>query len=51
MQSPWQEARKRQIATMRLTCKILANIIGRVTPEQARDLRDGADGWSIIEIL
>ena len=51
MQTSWQETRKRQIATMRLSCKTLANIIGPVSPEQARDLRDGADGWSIIEIL
>ncbi len=47
----WQQARERQIASMRLTCKILGNILRPLSDEGARSLRDGADGWSIIEIV
>ena len=47
----WQQARERQIAAMRLTCEILGHILRNVTAEQARALRDGPDGWSIVEIV
>ena len=46
----WRQARERQIAAMRLTCQILTHILKNVSAEKARDLRDGAAGWSIIEI-
>ena len=47
----WGQARERQIASMRLTCKILRHILRSVSAEDARELRDGADGWSIVEIV
>lgn len=47
----WTHVRERQIAAMRLTGEILGRILRNVSPEDARSLRDGADGWSIIEIL
>ncbi len=50
-QTTWQEARERQISMMRLTCEMLGHILQGVTDEGARTLRDGDEGWSIIEIL
>ncbi|MDE2776280.1 MAG: DinB family protein [Chloroflexota bacterium] len=47
----WGQARARQIASMRLTCEILGHILRNVSAEDARALRDGPDGWSIIEIV
>ncbi len=44
-------ARERQIAAMRLTCDILGNIVSALPDQRARSLRDGADGWSITEIV
>ena len=46
-----QQVRERHIGTMRLTCRILDNILAEVTEAQAHDLRDGPDGWSIVEIV
>ncbi len=51
MQTTWRQVRERQIGAMRLSCKILGHILRDVSDEQARALRDGADGWSIIEIV
>ena len=47
----WQQARERQIAAMRLTCKILGHILRDITDERARALRDGPAGWSVMEIV
>ena len=47
----WGQARERQIASMRLTCEILGHILRNVSAEDARAMRDGPDGWSIIEIV
>lgn len=47
----WEQARRRQIAAMRLTCKLLGHILADVSDERAREQRDGADGWSITEIV
>ena len=47
----WEQARERQIAAMRLTCEILGHILRNVSAEEARVLRDGPDGWSIVEIV
>jgi len=45
-----RQVRKSQIKSMRMTCEILGHILRNVSDERARSLRDGADGWSIIEI-
>ena len=47
----WPQMRERQIASMRLTCEILGHILRKLSAEDARALRDGPDGWSIIEIV
>ncbi len=47
----WGQARERQISAMRLTCEILGHILHNVSDDQARALRDGPDGWSVIEVL
>ena len=47
----WEQVRERQIAAMRLTCQTLGHIIAAVPDERARSLRDGADGWSVVEIV
>jgi len=47
----WGQARERQISAMRLTCEILGHILRNVSDDQARELRDGPDGWSVIEVL
>ena len=46
-----EDVRQRQIDMMRLTCDTLGHILSNVSVDQARELRDGADGWSIIEIV
>ena len=46
-----EEVRKRQIAMMRLSCDTLGHVIAGLSAEQARSLRDGDDGWSIVEIV
>lgn len=47
----WRSVRARQVISMRLTLKSLGHIVARLSDEQARSLRDGADGWSIMEIV
>jgi hypothetical protein len=47
----WQQARERQITAMRLTCEILGHILRNISNDKARDMRDGPDGWSVIEIV
>ncbi len=49
--SELDKARRRQVAAMGMTCKILGHILDNVSEQQAHDLRDGADGWSIVEIV
>jgi len=50
-QIAWQQVQKRQVFAMRLSCKIVGNLLERVSAEDARRLRDGPDGWSIVEIV
>ncbi len=45
------QVRERQITAMRLSLDILEHILKGVPAEKARRLRDGDDGWSVIEIL
>lgn len=47
----WSQARERQISSMRLGCEILGHILQNISADDARDLRDGSEGWSIIEIV
>ena len=47
----WQQVRERQISAMRLTGEILGHTLFNVSAERGRALRDGPDGWSIVEIV
>lgn len=47
----WRAVRARQVISMRLTLKTLGHIVASLADEKARSLRDGADGWSIMEIV
>lgn len=47
----WRAVRARQVLSMRLTLKSLGHIVAKIDDETARSLRDGADGWSIMEIV
>ncbi len=51
LRTTWPQVRERQLAMMRLTCDSLGHILRGVSADEARALRDGDDGWSIIEIL
>lgn len=45
------QVRRRHIVQMRLTCDILGHILKNVSEKQAHELRDGPQGWSIVEIV
>lgn len=46
-----QDIRQRHIQLMTLTADILSHILKNVSMEQATSLRDGPEGWTILEIL
>ncbi len=46
-----QQVQERHIGAIRLTCKVLDHILQGMSEEQAHDLPDGPDGWSIVEIV
>ena len=46
-----KQARQRHLWQVRMTCEILGHILQNVSEAQARELRDGPDGWSIVEIV
>ena len=51
MQTNWRQVRERHIGAMRLSCEVLGHILQGVADAQARALRDGPEGWSVIEIV
>jgi len=45
------QIQKRAVWHMWTTCEILGHILKNISEEQAHDLHDGPEGWSIIEIV
>ena len=45
------QVRKRQLRAMRLSCQVLGHIVGSISEADAHEKRDGAEGWSIVEIV
>ena len=39
------------IASLKKSHRVLGMVIANVTQEQAQHMRDGADGWSVLEIM
>lgn len=51
MQTSWQQVRERHVGAMQVSCDIIGHILRGLSNERARALRDGANGWSILEIV
>lgn len=45
------QIRKRHVWQMETTCEILGHILKNISEDQAHDLHDGPEGWSIIEVV
>lgn len=45
------QVRKRAVKQMQLSCEILGHILKNISKDQAHDLHDGPEGWSIIEVV
>ncbi len=45
------QVRVRNISQMQKTCLILEHVLKNLSEDQAHDLNDGPEGWSIIEIV
>lgn len=45
------QVRERHIAAMRLSLAVLEHTLAGISDDEARRLRDGVDGWSIMEIV
>lgn len=46
-----EQVRIRHIGLMQKTCLILEHVLKNISEDQAHDLNDGPEGWSIIEIV
>lgn len=45
------EIRRRQMGAMQKMADIMGNVLKNVTEEQAKTLRDGLEGWTVLEVL
>ena len=45
------QVRVRHIYQMKTTCLILEHVLKNISEDQAHDLHDGPEGWSIIEVV
>jgi uncharacterized damage-inducible protein DinB len=45
------QVRDRHIWQMKTTCLILEHVLKNISEDQAHELQDGPEGWSIIEIV
>jgi hypothetical protein len=41
----------RHIALMKMTCETIGNVLKNVDQRQAATLKDGPDGWTVLEVL
>lgn len=45
------QVRNRHIGLMKTTCLVLEHVLKNISEDQAHELQDGPEGWSIIEIV